>query len=128
MMLPFRGCLHEISGFEASNDITGSYMWISHVRLVSFQHDMARPHVAGGGDGLRMVAANIVNMHSRTADKGWSSSSPQVMILRAVMCGYVSENGGHLTIYNKTLFYCTLSLWLVSCLQLPEKNVPASDM
>jgi hypothetical protein len=34
---------------------------------------MARPRVANGGDGLRMVDANIWNKQSRTADKGWSS-------------------------------------------------------
>jgi hypothetical protein len=37
---------------------------------------MARPQVADGGDVLQiwMVAVNILNKQSRTADKGWSSS------------------------------------------------------
>jgi hypothetical protein len=37
---------------------------------------MARPQVANGGDGLQIwkVAANILNKHSRTTKKGWSSS------------------------------------------------------
>jgi hypothetical protein len=35
-------------------------------------HGMARPQVAGGGDGLQIwrVAGNILNKQSRTADKG----------------------------------------------------------
>jgi hypothetical protein len=39
-------------------------------------HDMARPKVADGGEGLQMwrVAANILNKQSRTVDRGWSSS------------------------------------------------------
>jgi hypothetical protein len=43
---------------------------------VPCHHDMARPHVADGGDGLQIlrVAANILNKQSRTADKVWSSS------------------------------------------------------
>jgi hypothetical protein len=51
----------------------GSY---GHVKWVPGQHGMARPQVADGGDGLRIwrVAANILNMQSRIADKGWSSS------------------------------------------------------
>jgi hypothetical protein len=38
---------------------------------------MACPQVADGGGGLqiRTVAANILNKQSRTADKGWTSSS-----------------------------------------------------
>jgi hypothetical protein len=37
---------------------------------------MARPQVAGKGDGLQVwrVAANVLNKQSRTADKGLSSS------------------------------------------------------
>jgi hypothetical protein len=37
---------------------------------------MARPRVADEEDGLQIwrVAANILNMQSRTADKEWSSS------------------------------------------------------
>jgi len=36
---------------------------------------MARYRVAGGGDGLQIwiVAANILNKQSRTANNGWSS-------------------------------------------------------
>jgi hypothetical protein len=39
-------------------------------------HGKARPHVADGGDRLRIwrVAAIILNKRPRTADKGWSSS------------------------------------------------------
>jgi hypothetical protein len=49
---------------------------MSHVRWVPRHHGMARPQVADGGDSLHFwkVAANILNMQSRTADKGWSSS------------------------------------------------------
>jgi hypothetical protein len=38
-------------------------------------HDMARPQVANGGDGLQTwrVVANISNKQSQTADKWWSS-------------------------------------------------------
>jgi hypothetical protein len=37
---------------------------------------MALPQVSDGGDGFQIwrVAANILNKHSQTADKGWSSS------------------------------------------------------
>jgi hypothetical protein len=37
---------------------------------------MARPQVANGEDGLQTCrkAANILNKHSRTADRGWFSS------------------------------------------------------
>jgi hypothetical protein len=37
---------------------------------------MARPHVADGGDGLQIwrIAANILNIQYRTADKGWPSN------------------------------------------------------
>jgi hypothetical protein len=37
---------------------------------------MARPQVADRGDGLQiwMVARNILNKQSRTADRGWPSS------------------------------------------------------
>jgi hypothetical protein len=46
------------------------------VKWVPCQHGMARPQVADGGEGLQiwMVAANILNKQSRTADKGWPSS------------------------------------------------------
>jgi hypothetical protein len=42
---------------------------------VPCHHGMARPQVAGGGNGLQIwrVAANTLNKQSRTADKGWSS-------------------------------------------------------
>jgi hypothetical protein len=48
----------------------------TYLRWVPCHHGMARPQVAYGGDGLQIwrVAANILNMQSRTADKGWSSS------------------------------------------------------
>jgi hypothetical protein len=38
-------------------------------------HDIARAQVVDGGDSLQIwwVATNIVNEHSRTADKGWPS-------------------------------------------------------
>jgi hypothetical protein len=47
-----------------------------NVRWDPCHHRMAPPQVAGGGDGLQTcrVDANIMNKHSRTADKGWSSS------------------------------------------------------
>jgi hypothetical protein len=37
---------------------------------------MARPQVAGGGEGVKIwrAAANMLNKQSLTADKGWSSS------------------------------------------------------
>jgi hypothetical protein len=37
---------------------------------------MARPQVADGGEGLQIwrVAANILNKHSRTTNKGWPFS------------------------------------------------------
>jgi hypothetical protein len=40
-------------------------------------HGMARPRVAGGGNGLQIwkVAVNRVNKQSRVADKEWSSIS-----------------------------------------------------
>jgi hypothetical protein len=43
---------------------------------VTFHHDMERPQVADGGDGLQIwrVAANILNKQSRTANKEWFSS------------------------------------------------------
>jgi hypothetical protein len=46
-----------------------------HVKWVPCHHGMARPQVADGGDGRQVwrVAANILNKHSRAADKGWSS-------------------------------------------------------
>jgi hypothetical protein len=41
-----------------------------HVRWVPCHHGIARPQVADGGDALQvwMVAANILNNKSRTAD------------------------------------------------------------
>jgi hypothetical protein len=41
-----------------------------------FHHGMARPQVADGGDGLQiwMVAADILDKQSRTADKRWYSN------------------------------------------------------
>jgi hypothetical protein len=37
---------------------------------------VGRPQVAAGGDDLQFwrKAASILNKHSRTADKGWSSA------------------------------------------------------
>jgi hypothetical protein len=48
-----------------------------HVKCVPCHHSMVRPRVAEGGEGLQIwrVAANILNKQSRTADKGWPSSS-----------------------------------------------------
>jgi hypothetical protein len=39
-------------------------------------HDMARPQVADGGDGLQIwrVVADVLNKQLRTAEKGWPSS------------------------------------------------------
>jgi len=39
-------------------------------------HDMARPQVVDGGDGLQIwrVAVNILNKQPQITDKGWSSS------------------------------------------------------
>jgi hypothetical protein len=47
-------------------------IFLFHVRWVPCHHDIVRPQVADGGDGLqiRRVAANILNKQSRTADKG----------------------------------------------------------
>jgi hypothetical protein len=47
-----------------------------HVRWVPCHHDMARPQVADGGDGLQIwrIAGNILNKQSRTADKPRSSN------------------------------------------------------
>jgi hypothetical protein len=47
-----------------------------HVRWVPCHHGTSLPQVADGGDGLQIwrVVANILNKHSRTSDKGWSSS------------------------------------------------------
>jgi hypothetical protein len=44
-------------------------------KWVHCPHGMARPQVADGGDGHQVwkVDANILNMQSRTAGKGWSS-------------------------------------------------------
>jgi hypothetical protein len=49
---------------------------VADVRWVPCHHGMARPQVADGEDTLHvwMVAANILNKLSRTADKRWSSS------------------------------------------------------
>jgi hypothetical protein len=48
----------------------------NHVKWVPCHHEMSRPRVAGREDGLQIwrVAANILNNHSRTADRGWPSS------------------------------------------------------
>jgi hypothetical protein len=48
----------------------GEYKW------VPCHHGMAHLQVADGGDAFQVWrgAANILNKHSRTADKGWSSS------------------------------------------------------
>jgi hypothetical protein len=39
-------------------------------------HGMVRPQVADGGDSLQiwMVAANVSNKRSRTAESGWYSN------------------------------------------------------
>jgi hypothetical protein len=44
-----------------------------HVRRVACHQCMARPQVAGGGDGLQIwrVAAMTFNKQSRTADREW---------------------------------------------------------
>jgi hypothetical protein len=46
------------------------------MELEPCHHGMAHPQVVDGGNGLQIwrVAGNILNKHSRTADKGWSSS------------------------------------------------------
>jgi hypothetical protein len=46
-----------------------------HVIMSPRHHGMVRPQVADGGDGLQMwrAAVKILNKHSRTADKSWSS-------------------------------------------------------
>jgi hypothetical protein len=48
----------------------------THVKRVHCHHGMARPRVADRGDGLQIwrVVANMLNKHTRTADRGWSSS------------------------------------------------------
>jgi hypothetical protein len=48
----------------------------SQAKWVHCHHGMARPRVADRGDGLQIwrVAENILNMQSRRADSGWSSS------------------------------------------------------
>jgi hypothetical protein len=50
--------------------------WAEHVKWGPGHHGMARSQVADGGDGLQIwrVAANILNMQSRTADKGGTSA------------------------------------------------------
>jgi hypothetical protein len=52
------------------------FILVCLVRWVPCHHDMAKPQVADGGDGLQIwrIAANILNKQSRTADKGWPSS------------------------------------------------------
>jgi hypothetical protein len=49
---------------------------VADVRWVHCHHGMARPQVADGGDAIQfwMVATNISNKQSLTADKGLSSS------------------------------------------------------
>jgi hypothetical protein len=61
-------CRSQIS--EPCYNVKGS------VTCVPYRHDMARPQVADGGDGLQIwrVATNILNKQSWTADMGWSSS------------------------------------------------------
>jgi hypothetical protein len=51
------------------------YSELVHVKWVPCHHGTARPQVADGGDGLQIwrAAANVLNKHSWTADKGWSS-------------------------------------------------------
>jgi hypothetical protein len=48
----------------------------SSLDRVPYQHGMACPQVADGGDAHHFwrEAANLLNKQSRTADKGWSSS------------------------------------------------------
>jgi hypothetical protein len=43
-----------------------------------FHHDMARPKIPDGGDGLQMgrLAENILNKQSRTANKGRGGDPP----------------------------------------------------
>jgi hypothetical protein len=66
-------------GFNTELDLT------PFLRLMFFKeklshiichHGVARPQIADGGDGLQIwrVAANILNLQSWTADKGWSFS------------------------------------------------------
>jgi hypothetical protein len=47
-----------------------------HAKWVPCHHDIVRPQVADGREGLQIwrVAANILNKQSRAADKGWPSS------------------------------------------------------
>jgi hypothetical protein len=47
----------------------------THVVWVPCHHGMARPLVADGGSGFHVwnVATNLLNKHSRVADKKWSS-------------------------------------------------------
>jgi hypothetical protein len=46
------------------------------VSILSGSLVTTRPRVADRGEGLQIwrVAANILNKHSRTADRGWPSS------------------------------------------------------
>jgi hypothetical protein len=61
---------------EAYKSFSLCYLLHNRVKWVPCHHDMARPQVADGGDGLQMlrVAANILNKQSRRADMWWSSS------------------------------------------------------
>jgi hypothetical protein len=47
-------------------------VWIVHVKWVPCHNGMTRPQVADTGDGLQIwiVAANILNKKSWTADRG----------------------------------------------------------
>jgi hypothetical protein len=58
-----------------SYDVAKAYDCV-HVKWVHCHHGMARPRVADRGDSLQIwrIAANKLNMQSRTADSGWSSS------------------------------------------------------
>jgi hypothetical protein len=57
-------------------DISGTIVASVHVEWDPCHHGMARPRIADRGVGLQiwMVAANILNKQSRTADRGWPSS------------------------------------------------------
>jgi hypothetical protein len=63
--------------FEEINPIYTENQRENPVKWVPCHHGMALPQVADGGESLQIwrVAANILNKQSRTADKGWPSSS-----------------------------------------------------
>lgn len=61
---------------KISSDLIQQLLF-AHVKCVLCHHDLARPQITGGGNGLEVgrgeVAANMFNKQSWKVDKGWSS-------------------------------------------------------